>query len=115
MSALTCKAPQWCGHNAPKSSLPPSWLLAPPMGQGPTRTFCSLDCLAGALPADVYRANLQERLIRLHDLELALQKPIRCPVHHMPDCGPLLNGCSLVIHLSNYRDGLLTWASEPEF
>ena len=30
-------------------------------------------------------------------------RAIVCPVHHMPDCSPLLNGCSLPKHLHEQR------------
>lgn len=31
-------------------------------------------------------------------------RQIVCPVHHMPDCSPLLNGCSLPNHLDEQRE-----------
>ena len=31
---------------------------------------------------------------------------IRCPVHGVPDCSPLLNGCTIPVRLAEaYRDG----------
>jgi hypothetical protein len=30
---------------------------------------------------------------------------LRCPIHGIPDCSPLLNGCSLVIRATRERDG----------
>lgn len=31
---------------------------------------------------------------------------IRCPIHDLPDCSPLLNGCSLVNQIYTWRSGL---------
>ena len=33
-----------------------------------------------------------------------LGERITCPVHGIPDCSPLLNGCSLPAHLFRHRD-----------
>lgn len=44
----------------------------------------------------------------------------RCPVHDMPDCSPLLNGCSIVIRqmallaeAERLRDGLTALVANP--
>jgi hypothetical protein len=38
---------------------------------------------------------------------------VRCPVHHIPDCSPLLNGCSIPARLAAaYQRGL---ASAPRY
>lgn len=42
---------------------------------------------------------------------LALQERIQCPVHGIPDCSPLLNGCSLVLRLTAYRAHILAAVS----
>jgi hypothetical protein len=37
---------------------------------------------------------------------------LRCPVHDMPDCSPLLNGCRLVLWLHEYDRALVDNAIE---
>lgn len=38
------------------------------------------------------------RRATLARMGVADDTPKRCPVHHIPDCSPLLNGCSRVIN-----------------
>ena len=46
---------------------------------------------------------------------IAPTNPLRCPIHHLPDCSPLLNGCSLVIELATYPRGTVDAAIEGVF
>lgn len=36
-------------------------------------------------------------------VERVMADRIICPIHGIPDCGPLLNGCSIPQHLAEYR------------
>jgi hypothetical protein len=40
---------------------------------------------------------------------------IKCPVHNIPDCSPLLNGCTIVNYISGLISDALTETLHPEF
>ena len=56
-----------------------------------------------AIAAVAAAAPLIEAQVRAQVAADIEARQIICPIHHMPDCSPLLNGCSLPIHLHEQR------------
>lgn len=68
---MTCESPQWCGYPWLQGPTPlAAWLLSPPAGSGPVRTFCSLGCIQAVLDsrlADVWEQGRSAGFEEGHD------------------------------------------------
>lgn len=75
------------------------------------RTYARV-CMAAALTAAAPLIRAQVRAQIAADIEDAAGYV--CPTHRMPDCSPLLNGCSIPSILRDYRDRIAARVARGE-